>query len=106
MKPLPPINVVPLFLDERAALLELLRSFTPEQWARPTVCEGWSVKDVATHLIADDIGRLAWQRDGHLATRFEPTSSDTFEAELRDFINNQNESWVAAARRLSLGRDR
>ncbi len=101
MNPLPPVNAVPLFPEERAALLGLLRSLTTEQWARPTVCAGWSVKDVASHLIADDIGRLGWQRDGHSANRFVPTSPDTFEAELLVFINNQNESWVAATRRFS-----
>ena len=101
MNPQPSVNAVPLFPEERAALLELLRSLTPEQWAAPTVCAGWSVKDISSHLIADDIGRLGWQRDGHSANRFEPTSPDTFEADLLVFINHQNESWVEATRRLS-----
>lgn len=92
---------MPLFPDERAALLKLLRSLTPDQWAAPTICEGWSVKDVASHLIADDVGRLGWQRDGHSATRFESASRETFEADLRVFINRQNESWVEGTRRLS-----
>lgn len=96
-----PIHVLDLFPEERAALLELLRSLSAEQWTLATVCEGWSVKDVAAHLIADDLGRLAWQRDGHSASRFSPQSAETFEAELPIFINRQNESWVEAARRLS-----
>ncbi len=100
-KPLPRIDAVPLFPLEREALLRLLWSLKPEQWALSTVCDGWSVKDVAAHLIADDVGRLAWQRDGHSVARFEPASEETFEAELRDFINRQNETWVAATRRLS-----
>jgi uncharacterized protein (TIGR03083 family) len=101
VKSLPKIDVVPLFPAERAALLDLLRSLTPEQWGTPTVCAGWSVKDIAAHLVADDLGRLGWQRDGHSANRFEPTSPETFETELRDFINAQNELWVQAARRFS-----
>lgn len=101
MNPLPRVDVVPLFPDERTALLELLRSLTAEQWAAPTVCAGWSVKDVASHLVADDVGRLGWQRDGHSATRFESKNAETFEAELLVFINRQNESWVEATRRLS-----
>jgi uncharacterized protein (TIGR03083 family) len=101
MNPLPPLNVVPLFPEERAALLELLRSLKPEQWDLPTSNPGWSVKDVASHLIADDVGRLAWQRDGHSATRFDSPNEETFDEDLRDFINHQNESWVAATRRLS-----
>jgi len=101
MKPLPRLDVVPLFPAERHALLSLLSSLTPEQWALPTVCEGWCVKDIASHLIGDDIGRLAWQRDAHSATRFEPKNADKFEAELGAFIIRQNEEWVAATRRLS-----
>jgi uncharacterized protein (TIGR03083 family) len=97
MKPLDPIIVTHLFPEERAALLRALRSLTPEQWAAPTACEGWSVGDVARHLVADDLGRLSWQRDGNFASRFEPSS----EEELRALINDQNERWVAAARRLS-----
>ncbi|MDP9180152.1 MAG: maleylpyruvate isomerase family mycothiol-dependent enzyme [Chloroflexota bacterium] len=101
MKPLPRVDAVPLFPEERAALLELLRSLTPEQWALPSVCAGWSVKDIAAHLVADDLGRLGWQRDGHSATRFESANAETFEADLRAFINRQNESWVESTRRLS-----
>ncbi|HEY8767154.1 MAG TPA: maleylpyruvate isomerase N-terminal domain-containing protein [Dehalococcoidia bacterium] len=101
MKPLPRVDAVPLFPEERAALLELLRSLPSEQWARPTVCDGWSIKDVAAHLVADDLGRLSHERDGFSAGRFEPTGAETFEAELPAFINHQNEAWVASMRRVS-----
>ena len=59
------------------------------------------MKDVAAHLLADDLGRLARGRDGHAAAAFAPTSADNVEGQLLDFINRQNEAWVAAARRLS-----
>jgi uncharacterized protein (TIGR03083 family) len=101
VKPLPPVIVTHLFPEERAALLAVLRSLTPEQWDAPTVCAGWSVADIARHLLADDLGRLSWQRDGHSASRFSSGDPATFEAELRDFINRQNEQWVGTARRLS-----
>jgi uncharacterized protein (TIGR03083 family) len=101
MKPLPRVEAVPLFPEERAALLDLLRSLTPEQWVLPTVCEGWSVKDIAAHLVADDLGRLSHERDGFSAGRFEPAGAETFEAKLLAFINHQNETWVEATHRLS-----
>ncbi len=101
MKPLPRVDAVPIFPEERAALLDLLRLLTPEQWALPTSCPGWSVKDIAAHLIADDLGRLSHERDGFSAGRFDPVGAETFEAELLAFINGQNEAWVAATRRLS-----
>lgn len=36
--------------DERAALIALLETLTPEQWATPSLCEGWDVQAVAAHL--------------------------------------------------------
>lgn len=35
---------------ERLALIELLETLTPHEWATPSLCEGWSVRDVAAHL--------------------------------------------------------
>ncbi len=101
MKPLEPVLVTHLFPDERAALLDGLRSLDREQWERPTVCHGWSVGDVARHLVADDLGRLSRGRDAYTAHGFTASSPEEFESELLTFINAANEAWVAAARRLS-----
>ncbi|KUI30850.1 hypothetical protein AU196_23950 [Mycobacterium sp. IS-1742] len=35
---------------QRTALADLLDTLTAEQWAAPSLCEGWSVRDVAVHL--------------------------------------------------------
>ncbi len=101
MKPLEPVLVTHLFPDERAALLDVLRSLDAEQWERPTVCAGWSVGDIARHLVADDLGRLSRERDAYTAHGFSASSPDGFESELLAFINAANEAWVASARRLS-----
>jgi len=101
MKPLEPVLVTHLFPDERAALLDVLRSLDAEQWERPTVCEGWSVGDVARHLVADDLGRLSRERDAYTVHGFAASSPEVFESELLTFINAGNEAWVAATRRLS-----
>jgi uncharacterized protein (TIGR03083 family) len=101
MRPLEPILTLELFPGERAALLEMLKLLRPEQWDAATVCAGWSVKDIAAHLLADDLGRLARGRDRHAAAAFAPTSAENVEGQLLEFINRQNETWVAAARRLS-----
>jgi uncharacterized protein (TIGR03083 family) len=97
MEPLGRIDTVELFPEERAALLALLESLTREQWAAPTVCAGWSVKDVAAHIIGDDIGVVARGRDGHRWWTEEPASYEALIAA----INEQNEAWVAAMRRAS-----
>ena len=100
--PLEPVLTTHLFPEERRALLALLSSLSGVEWRAPTVCPGWSVKDIAAHLLADDIGRLSRGRDGYPGADFAPpTSPDHFEAELLENINRQNELWVAAARRLS-----
>jgi uncharacterized protein (TIGR03083 family) len=96
MKPLAPVYVNDLFGDERAQLLETLESLSREQWDAPTVCAGWSVKDIAAHLLADDLGPVSRRRDGHSASWF----SGEWD-ELLAFINRQNEEWVAAMRRVS-----
>ena len=35
---------------ERLALVDWLATLSPEQWATPSLCEGWSVMHVAAHL--------------------------------------------------------
>jgi hypothetical protein len=53
MKPLQPIIVTHLFPEILAELLTLLSNLSAEEWEKPTVCEGWSVKDIALHLLGD-----------------------------------------------------
>jgi uncharacterized protein (TIGR03083 family) len=101
LKPLEPVLTLDLFPKERAALFDLLMSLKAQQWDAPTVCPGWSVKDITAHLLADDLGRLSRGRDGHAPAAFSPSSPDNIEEQLLEFINRQNEAWVAASRRLS-----
>lgn len=35
---------------ERAATADLLASLTDDQWAQPSLCAGWTVREVAAHL--------------------------------------------------------
>ena len=44
--------------DERAQLVELGESLTPEQWDAPSLCDAWRVRDVMGHLVGGaEIGR-------------------------------------------------
>ena len=36
--------------DERAWLADLLESLPSEAWQQPSLCQGWTVRDVAAHL--------------------------------------------------------
>jgi uncharacterized protein (TIGR03083 family) len=97
MKPLEPIHVTDLFRPLREGLLVLLNGLSAEEWERPTVCAGWSVKDVASHLLAGDIGVLSRRRD-----RFAPASQAVKNWEdLVALINCLNASWVEATKRIS-----
>lgn len=91
----PRLDVRPLFAVERAALLDLLGGLGAVEWDRPTVCPGWTVKDIAAHALGDDLGRLARTRDGFLGNAPGPGES------LLAFVNRINGEWVTAARRLS-----
>jgi uncharacterized protein (TIGR03083 family) len=101
MQSIPDVDAVPIFMDERRALIEVLESLRGTDWSRDTSCPGWSVKDIVAHILADDLGRLSGGRDGYRGWRFEATGNASPEQELLSFINAQNEAWVASTRRLS-----
>ncbi|MGZ8743080.1 MAG: maleylpyruvate isomerase family mycothiol-dependent enzyme [Nocardioides sp.] len=39
-----------LIRSERLDLIDFLETLAPEDWATPSLCEAWSVQDVAAHL--------------------------------------------------------
>ena len=39
-----------LVRSERTALIDLLDTLTPEEWAVPSLCDAWTVQQVAAHL--------------------------------------------------------
>jgi uncharacterized protein (TIGR03083 family) len=96
MNPVEPIIVVdlfPLVLDE---LLALLEGLSEAQWEGPTICRDWSVKDIALHLLGGDVGILSRKRDD-----YSPGGPVTDAAEILQLVNNLNDSWIKAARRMS-----
>ncbi len=46
-----PNDVWPLVHAERRALIDDLAGLDDEQWSRPSLCDGWTVHDVAAHLV-------------------------------------------------------
>jgi len=90
-----PVLVIDLFPAERGALLALLESLPPDDWFKPTIAGDWTAKDVAAHLVADDLGRVSSQRDGHRQP-WVPADEP-----LTAYIDRRNAEWVAAMRRLS-----
>jgi mycothiol maleylpyruvate isomerase-like protein len=92
-----PIFVSHLFRELHGHLLVLLRSLTPEDWHRPTVCSAWCVKDIASHLLDGNLRRLSIQRDGY-APPDAPCGFDSHEA-LVAYLTKLNTDWTLATRR-------
>ena len=65
-----------LAADERRDLAALLDSLTPEQWAAPSLCAGWSVRDVVAHILSHE--ELGWTgvAEAFARGRFRPTGSE------------------------------
>lgn len=96
LQPPQPIIVVDLFPEILDQLLCLLNDLSEKEWNRPTICAGWSVKDVAVHLLGVELGNLSRRRDGYASS----ASVDGWD-ELVAFINDWNQEWVRVGRRIS-----
>ncbi|MCX4919001.1 maleylpyruvate isomerase family mycothiol-dependent enzyme [Streptomyces sp. NBC_00687] len=81
-----PIDTRPLFESELVSLLDLLRALRPADWDRAAV-PGWTVRELAAHILGDHQGRLGWTTSGYQPT-FAP--GETLEA----FIHRVNQEWV------------
>jgi uncharacterized protein (TIGR03083 family) len=92
------VDYVTLFAEERACLLALLAGLTEDQWGLGTPCPGWSVLDLAAHLLGNDLGVVARQRDHHSGVTA-PDPGD--EAAFAVWLDRMQDDWVRACRRLS-----
>jgi uncharacterized protein (TIGR03083 family) len=81
-----------------AALLELLRGFTAEDWRRPTVHPDRDVKDLTAHLLQGSLGRVSAIRDGY---RPRPTRAIAGITDLIAAIQADNRAFMRAMRGVS-----
>jgi len=100
MQPVQPIMVIDLFPLERRQLLKLFSELEAEEWEKPTICPGWSVKDIGLHLLGDDIGYLSRARDQFSNPFFCNKDLHEWKSLVKN-INEANELWVRATARLS-----
>ena len=92
-----PVQVLDLFPEERAALLDLLSELTPEDWKKPTACSDWSVREVALHILGGDLGNISRRRDKFQGTSTKRRGSENTIV----LVNRVNDAWVEGAERLS-----
>lgn len=93
-----PIVVTQVYPQVEARLIELLRALSPEDWRRATLCPGWTVKDIAAHLLDTNLRRLSMARDAFFGEA--PENANSYEGLVR-FLDRLNADWVRAARRIS-----
>ncbi|PKO05777.1 MAG: hypothetical protein CVU41_10165 [Chloroflexi bacterium HGW-Chloroflexi-3] len=97
MKPVELIQVVDLFPALSKELISVLKSLKSSNWEQLTICSPWSVKDVAAHLLGGNFGRL-WY---HPAEKIKLENQNQNFDQLVKIINQNNELWVKAAKRIS-----
>jgi uncharacterized protein (TIGR03083 family) len=93
----PVTDVRPLLGDERRDLLRFLRTLTPQEWAIPSAAPAWSVKDLALHLLDDDLGWLSRDRDGDRSGLLAMEEHESFVVALAA----KNQRWIDGAHGLS-----
>ncbi|MEZ5192235.1 MAG: maleylpyruvate isomerase N-terminal domain-containing protein [Nocardioides sp.] len=93
----PATDVRPMLTEERRNLLALLGSLTAEEWAAPSAAPGWVVKDLALHLLDDDLGWLSRGRDGDQTGLLAVADHASFVQALAA----KNQRWIDGARGLS-----
>ena len=85
---------------ERAALADLLESLREQDWDQPSLCEGWTVRDVAAHLTFSQarVRDVAWPavRTGfrynamvRYAAVHSPLTHEQIVATLRGFVGSR-----------------
>ncbi|MBF4997570.1 maleylpyruvate isomerase family mycothiol-dependent enzyme [Nocardia sp. BSTN01] len=57
-----PVHTAELLADERAELIALLRDLSDDEWEASSLCAGWRVRDVVSHLLYDEITPLGYAR--------------------------------------------
>lgn len=91
------IQTLHLFRPLNRKLIDLLGSLSPADWSRPTVAGGWTIKDVASHLLDGNLRAISMYRDNWMP----PSTALESYRELVNYLNRLNGEWVMATQRLS-----
>lgn len=93
-----PVDVSAVLREERATLLDLLGGLADVEWAAPTDCPGWAVREVAAHVLHDDLRLLAHLRDGYAGVWFDGPASG-----LGPWLHDRNRRFVDGTTDVSPG---
>jgi uncharacterized protein (TIGR03083 family) len=92
-----PILAAPVIREVDRRLIELLRSLQSEEWELHTIAPGWTVRDVAAHLLDTALRKLSGGRDRCRIGREEVHSHQ----DVITLVNRLNHEGVTVYRRLS-----
>jgi uncharacterized damage-inducible protein DinB len=90
-EPVPDVRA--LCAVERDMLIRFLAGVTEEEWLAPTAAPPWTVKDIALHLLDDDLTWLSRERDGEVSGLVDMSDRHAFP----QLLAEKNQRWVDAA---------
>lgn len=93
-----PISVLHLLPVLEHQLIGLLRTLNEAEWEQRIASGKYSVKDIAAHMLDNNLRILSLIRDGYRTGRPEEIKSYF---DLVSYRDRQDEEWIRAAQRLS-----
>lgn len=86
----------------RLKIADLLDSLEPEQWLAPTLCEGWTVRHMAAHLVQPML--VGFGRFFVASIRYRGNTAATVDHFTRHFARHEPAELVALLRRHAAAR--
>ncbi|MEV4649077.1 maleylpyruvate isomerase family mycothiol-dependent enzyme [Saccharopolyspora sp. NPDC049357] len=87
--------------ENRRLAADMFASLTPEQWATPSLCAGWTVREVAAHLLAPLETRFSWFRVLRTVIRYRGDLDRYVDEQTREWARRPTDELVAGLRRLA-----
>lgn len=91
-------NVNPLFAELDDLLLSFLSTLSEADWHKQTIAGKWRIKDVAAHLLDGNIRTISASMHKYSG---DPPENIAGYADLVQYLNGLNASWVEAMKRVS-----
>ncbi|PRY54002.1 uncharacterized protein (TIGR03083 family) [Knoellia remsis] len=85
----------------RLLAADMLAALTPEQWATPSLCEGWTVREIAGHLIAPLESDFTWRSVLGIIVRYRGDLGRYVDEQTRERSARPTDQLVARLRDLA-----
>ena len=85
----------------RRLAADMFASLTPEQWTTPSLCGGWTVREVAAHMLAPLETEFSWPRMLRTVLRYRGDLDRYVDDQTREWSQLPTDEIVARLRRLA-----